>query len=259
MYVKTHKTHPITQKDSLFQLIDAYLPPLKEGSIFIITSKVISICEGSVLAKNPSMPKESLIQQSADAYLDLPAPHAVQLTIKNHMLIPSAGIDESNGNGMYILHPQNSQQSATAIWDYIRKRDKIREVGVLITDSHLIPMRRGTIGVALGWCGFKALYTYIGKTDCFGLPFTVTMVNILDALAATAVFCMGEGNEQTPFATLTDVPKVEFQTVPPTEEEVRGLSIPIEEDVYAPLLKNPHWVINSNELQFVKKTNEDSA
>ncbi len=42
------------------------------------------------------------------------------------------------------------------------------------------------------------------------------MVNILDALAVPAVFCMGEGNEQTPFSIISDEPKIEFQEDPPT-------------------------------------------
>ena len=30
----------------------------------------------------------------------------VSLTIKDHLLIPMAGVDESNGNGTYILWPR---------------------------------------------------------------------------------------------------------------------------------------------------------
>lgn len=245
MHVKVYKTERIVQGDSLFQVIDSYLPPVEEKCIVVITSKIISICEGSILAKDQLL-KSSLVQNHADKYLHLP-PDAVQLTIKNHRLIPTAGIDESNGNGMYVLHPKNSQRSAAAIWNHIRKRDKVHQVGILITDSHLTPMRRGTIGIALGWCGFKALYSYIGKSDCFGTRLAVTTVNILDALAASSVFCMGEGNEQTPFAVITDADKIEFQASPPTEEELHELSIPIEEDIYAPILKNLNWIVNRNQ------------
>lgn len=248
MHIKTYKTHRITTEDSLIGLVDAYIPSLKERSIVAITSKIISLCEGCVVEKSSVESKEALIRQSADAYLDLPneliAPHAIQITIKNNILIPSAGIDESNGNGIYILYPKNIQQSATAIWEHLRKRDNLQELGIVITDSHTTPMRRGVIGIGLSWCGFKSLYDYIGKPDCFGVPLQVTMKNNLDALAVAAVFCMGEANEQTPFAVVNDAPNIEFQSAPPTDAEVQSLVIPMEEDLYAPLLKNEYWVFN---------------
>ncbi len=248
MQIRTFKTHSITSKDSLFQIIDTYIPKLQEEEILVVTSKIISLCEGRVVPKNLGISKEELIRQSADAYLNIPSEsssHGIQLTIKNNILIPSAGIDESNGNGMYILYPENIQESATKIWEHIRNRDKIKALGILITDSHTTPMRRGVIGIGLGWCGFKPLYSYIGKPDCFDVPLRVTMVNILDALAVPAVFCMGEGNEQTPFALIANAPKIEFQQNPPPVEEINELSIPMTEDLYAPLLKNDQWIFNT--------------
>jgi F420-0:gamma-glutamyl ligase len=46
---------------------------------------------------------------------------------------------------------------------------------------------------------------------------------------------MGEGNEQTPFAIITHAPHIEFQSTPLTREEIKQISIPLEEDFYAPL------------------------
>ncbi len=244
MHIKTYKTHPVRVNDSLLTLIDTYLPPAQEKSIFVITSKIISLCEGSVVEKGNFFSKEALVRQSADAYLDdeNKRSHAIQLTIKNKILIPSAGIDESNGNGGYILYPKDIQRSAISIWEHVRKRDNLQDLGVLITDSHTTPMRRGVIGIGLGWCGFKPLYNYIGKPDCFGYTLRVTMSNHLDALAAAAVFCMGEGDEQTPFAMITGDVKVAFQSSPPTDGEIEEISIPMEEDIYAPLLENVRWI-----------------
>ena len=178
-----------------------------------------------------------MIRQSADAYLagNYPNPHAIQLTIKNNILIPSAGIDASNSNGNYIFYPKDIQRSATEIWSHLREKHKLKEVGVIISDSHTTPMRRGVLGIGLGWCGFKPLYNYVGKPDCFGRPLRVTQSNIVDAMAVSAVICMGEGNEQTPLAVITDAPKIEFQSQPPTNDELKSLIIPMEEDLYAPL------------------------
>jgi F420-0:gamma-glutamyl ligase len=65
----------------------------------------------------------------------------------------------------------------------------------------------------------------------------------LDALAAAAVFVMGEGDEQTPFAIIQDLPqKIVFLDRPPTVEEEQSIIIPMDEDLYAPLLCAAHWV-----------------
>jgi F420-0:gamma-glutamyl ligase len=58
---------------------------------------------------------------------------------------------------------------------------------------------------------------------------------------------MGEGNEQTPFAVITNAPKMEFQSMPPTDEEIQEIFIPMEEDLYAPLLKNAPWIFKQKE------------
>ena len=52
---------------------------------------------------------------------------------------------------------------------------------------------------------------------------------------------MGEGNEQTPIAVISDVPFVEFQDRNPTKEEIEELKINIDDDLYAPLLKSVNW------------------
>lgn len=249
MQIKTIKTHRITPKESLFQIFDTYVPSIQEQEIVMITSKIISLCEGRIVTKNSTISKETLIKQCADAYLSVQEkdnPYGIQLTIKNNMLIPSAGIDESNGNGWYILYPEDVQKSAVAIWEHLRMRDGIQHMGVVITDSHTTPMRRGVIGIGLGWCGFKPLYSYIGKPDCFGNPLKVTIMNILDALSVSSVFCMGEGGEQTPISIISNAPKIEFQNHPPTFEEIDRITIPMEEDLYAPLLKQGAWIFREN-------------
>ena len=240
MHIKTYRTHLIQANESLFEILDAYIPRLQEKEILVITSKIISILEGSFILKKEAPSKLELIKKSADAYLDTES--ISMLTIKNHLLIPAAGIDESNADELYILHPKNPQKSAEEIWRYLLKRDQRKEIGVLITDSHTTPLRRGVIGASLGWCGFRSLYNYIGKMDCFNVPLAVTQTNVVDSLAASAVFCMGEGNEQTPFALIQDLFQVEFNQKPPSSEELDFFYVKIKKDLYEPLFKSAHWV-----------------
>jgi len=240
------KTYLVKPGDPIEPLLDQCLVSVQEGMVVAITSKVISLCQRRVVSKQDVNNKYELIKKEADAYLkdSHSAPHGAHLTIKNHILIPSAGIDESNGENTYILYPHDIQGVALKIWRYLRGKHKVNSLGVLITDSHTTPLRKGVTGIALGWCGFQPLYSYVGQPDIFGRPLRVTQINILDALASTAVFVMGEGAEQTPMAILEDVPKIQFLPRPPSQEEEHSIFISLEEDIYAPLLKSNSWVWN---------------
>ena len=69
----------------------------------------------------------------------------------------------------------------------------------------------------------------------------MTQVNVAQALAAAAVLVMGEADEQTPLAVVSDVPFVQFQDEDPSEAELEGLRIALQDDVYAPLLESVAW------------------
>lgn len=80
-------------------------------------------------------------------------------------------------------------------------------------------MRRSVTGIALSWCGFAPLYSYIGKPDIYNQLLKVTHINILDSLAVSAVFPMGEGNEQITIAIITEAPHMTFLDRPPSKAE----------------------------------------
>lgn len=187
--------------------------------------------------------KFELVRQEADLYLegDYSQKYGVCLTIKNGILIPTAGIDESNSNDCYVLYPINIQDAVVSLWQALKSHYRINHLGIIITDSHTTPLRRGVTGIALGYCGFQPLYNYIGLPDIYGNALRMTQLNILDSLAAAAVFVMGEGDEQTPLALLTDIEKIVFQNESPTMDELKSLSISIEDDLYAPLINSVCW------------------
>ena len=128
--------------------------------------------------------------------------YGIDLTIKNNILIPNAGIDESNGAGYFILWPKDPYKSARQIHQYLKKRFKIKNIGIIITDSKTTPLRWGTTGTSLAHYGFLALNNYIGREDIFGRKLRFTRANIADGLAAAAVCAMGEGSEQTPLCLI---------------------------------------------------------
>ncbi len=237
--IRTPKVLP--QKSDFFLLLKKVLPRVREKSIVVVTSKIIALTEGRFVNKKNAR-KKDLIQAEAEYVVaDPEAKYGITLTIKNNLLIPTAGIDESNAKGTYVFWPKDPQKSVHAIRAFVKKEYRLRYVGVVITDSRTTPLRRGTVGAAIAHSGFAALNNYIGKPDVFGRPLLVTQANMMDALAAGAVAVMGEGNEQTPIAIIEDVPFVQFQDRNPTQKELAYVRINLEDDLYAPLLLKAKW------------------
>lgn len=237
MRIETVKTPKVRANDCLERILDC-IPVLHENSVIAVTSKIVSLCEGRTVCRTGT-DKRQLIINEADAVFDSEEnPYGIYLTLKNGILIPSAGIDESNAAGAYVLYPSDLWKSAEQIWTYLRTKRNLKKIGVVITDSHTSAMRRGVTGIALSWCGFLPLYSYIGEDDLFGRPLQATQTNTADALAVSAVFCMGEGAEQTPIAVITDIPRISFLDRKPDEEEKNSVFIEKDEDLYAPLLKD---------------------
>lgn len=238
--LKSPRIEP-NQAPKLTELLDKIVITLTEGSIVAVTSKIVAICEGRVVEVK-SVSKETLIEQEADRWLPRSlSRYDIVLTIKNNRLIPTAGIDESNSGGFYVLWPADAQASANQIRAYLQQRFSLKQVGVLITDSTTAPLRTGTTGIALAHSGFAALHNYIEMPDLFGRPLKVTKANLAEGLAAAAVLAMGEGNEGTPFVIISDLSRIDFQDRDPNADELAELAIDPDDDLYAPLLKNAPW------------------
>ncbi len=242
MHIQTLPTHKITTADhSLTDLLDQHLPTFADNSVLVITSKIVSIVQQRVRPIDAT-DRQALIEQEADRFLPPSVSrYRVTLTIKDQLLMPSAGIDESNADGNFVLWPVDVQQVANAIRTYLCARFAIQYAGVLITDSRPLPLRWGVTGVGVAHSGFRAINDLIGQADLFGRPLHMTKVNVMDGLAAAAVLAMGEGAEQTPLAVVTDLPAVHFQARNPTPEELQAMQIAPEDDLYAPLLTAVPW------------------
>ncbi|MBU4298556.1 coenzyme F420-0:L-glutamate ligase, partial [Patescibacteria group bacterium] len=214
---------------------------LKEKSIIVFTSKIISIWQGRCIKINLVKDKDVLIKKEAELYLErknVPKGYVV-LTIKNNTLIPTAGIDESNGNGYYILWPKNLFSTAKKIYKFIKKNYNLKEFGIIISDSHCVPLRVGTLGISLAYYGFEPLKDYRGKKDIFGRKFKISQLNLADSLSAAATLIMGEGREQTPIAIIEGLGFIKFKE--PDSVKSNPIKIAKEEDIYAPLLAAIKW------------------
>lgn len=124
------------------------------------------------------------------------------LTAKGGVISPNAGLDRSNiPSGQVVLLPLKPFETAEAIRQALQKRLRCR-LGVILSDSWLMPGRYGTIGIAIAAAGFQPIKDERGKMDLFGNPMAVTQIGVADSLAACAQVVMGERDEATPFALI---------------------------------------------------------
>lgn len=212
--------------------------------MLLITSKVVSIWQGRCVPKSEVPDKDALVIQEADKYLprECVPGNWLMHTIKNNIFIPTAGIDESNARDHYILWPQDPKITAKQLYDWVRETYGVRDVGIILTDSHTIPLRRGVLGISLSHYGLEPLKDYRDEQDLFGRGFQMTLTDVVDGLAAAAVVAMGEGAECTPLVLITDVPFVTFTDHPiVSDKPFSSFEIEEKEDLYYPLLSAVPW------------------
>ena len=195
----------------------------------MITQKIISLSERRVRKVINEREREELIKRESDFAMKT---KYTWLTIKDGAVMASAGVDESNADGKIILLPRDSFVSALRIRRALQKIYKVKKFGVLITDSRILPLRAGIVGVALGYAGFKGVRDYRGKKDIFGRVLKFSKTDVADSLATAAVLTMGEGAERRPLALITGAP-VEFVN----KVNRRELYIDPREDLYQPILE----------------------
>src|SRR5574341_1193621 len=97
------------------------------------------------------------------------------LAVKDGVIAPNAGIDRSNvQHGYAILHPREPFKVAEILrHEFLRHAGK--KVGIVITDSRLMPTRIGTIGIAIAVAGFEPVQDLRGTKDLFGNTLRVTL------------------------------------------------------------------------------------
>jgi len=232
--IKTRIVMP--PKDEIWDILDGL--DVKDGDVVFITSKILAIHQGRCVK---GVDKEALIKQECTHYLPYKhhAGFMVNLTVVDNILIPSAGIDESNADGHYILWPKDVDKLCTEIRRRLMKRHGLKNLGVVSTDSHTTPLRWGVTGITTGLAGVEPLRDLRGESDIFGRKMGVTKVNIIDALAGAAVLFMGEAAEQIPIVILRGYPSgrsanagIKFSDT----ASMKDFTIAPEDDLYSPLI-----------------------
>lgn len=216
---------------------------LQDGDVLAVSSKYAAIAAGRIyelddieasprarqLAEryNMSAAVAQLVLDEADHVFG-GISQGFLLTARGGIISPNAGLDRSNiPSGQVVLLPEDPFRGAEAICEALRQRLG-RHIGVILTDSWLLPGRYGTGGIALGAAGFKPIKDERGKDDLFGNPMAVTQVGVADSLAACAQVVMGERDQATPFALLRGA-DIELTSEPYTAAD---MSIPWQQCIY---------------------------
>jgi coenzyme F420-0:L-glutamate ligase/coenzyme F420-1:gamma-L-glutamate ligase len=214
---------PFELMPTLLDAIYASELQLQEGDMLAISSKYVAISEGRIVSLDDVQPDAKAYALAEQYHMDARIaqlvvdeaehifggiPMGYLLTWRQGVMSPNAGLDRSNiPSGQVVLLPADNYASAHAIRNAILEQLGVR-VGVILTDSWLVPGRLGTTGIALSAAGFKPVEDERGKADLFGNPMTVTQRGVADSLSVCAQMVMGERDEATPVALLrnTGVP-----------------------------------------------------
>ncbi len=226
MKITPIRTHIFKNGESLVAFVHSYLKKIPERSVIVVASKIVALSEGRVAEKSK---RDSLIKKESERAIKT---RHTWLTIKNGMIMASAGIDESNADGKLVLLPKDSFASAAALRKALRRIYRVKKLGVIISDSHIAPLRAGTTAHAIGYAGIKGIRDYRGTKDLFGRKMKISRTNVVDSIATAATLVVGEGNERTPLALVIGAPVECVERVNKNE-----LRIAPKDDMYWPVLQ----------------------
>ena len=153
------------EREDLPAFIVRHLPSVPEKTVVTVSSKLVCLWKGLSVPYESRAQKEALILRESSSALKTPL---AWLTLKEGMIMTNAGIDESNADGRLLLLPRDSYACARELRASLRQKWGVHHLGLIITDSMILPLRAGVIGAAVAYSGFKGVIDLRGKPDIFG-------------------------------------------------------------------------------------------
>lgn len=187
--------------------------PIRNGDIVVVTSKVVSKSEGRVYKlqdiKTSTMAEivaeetgkapqhVQAILGEAKRIIRLVGHHLITET-NNGFIVANSGVDVSNVDGgeSIVALPKEPDISARRLRTAFRRHGL--NVGVVVTDTHGRPFRRGDINIAIGAAGIAAIADLRGKWDLHGYRLRVKQIAVADELAGAAELATGSADEAIP-------------------------------------------------------------
>jgi len=192
--VRTRLFHP---GEPLVPFVREHIPVLHSGDVLAVTSKIVALSQQRVLAAG--FDKRGAIEAEAEETVETPW---CLLTRQGNDWCANAGVDESNADGRLVLLPAHPKEAAAAWRAELAAAFNVPDLAVILTDTRIVPLRQGAMGMALAWAGVEPIRDYRGQPDLFGRELKMTTANLVHALAAAAVLAMGEGAESIPLVVI---------------------------------------------------------
>lgn len=214
-----------TLKKEQFDLFESIVDDLKNaeitpqnGDVLVISSKYVANSQGRILEYEKVIPSldaeiigkkfhmkskmaEIILRESDKIFGGIPG---FVITSSDNIMAPNAGIDKSNTqSGTVVLYPNDPY----LVSEHLRRKFLLKyniHVGIIITDSRLMPGRVGTVGIAISCSGIEPTSDLRGEKDLYGNVLKVTFQAIADDLASIANLKMGEGSDVTPCVLIRD-------------------------------------------------------
>lgn len=206
--------------ETILDSLDKQKLELEDNDVLALASKIVSYSQGRIvklsevkpsvrakkLAKKFSLEPEFAEILICEAEKIYGGVEKAVLTLKDHVLTANAGIDKKNApSGSVVLWPENLMEWLETFRNNIR-HETCRHVAVLVVDSGLIPLRIGTVGLALAAAGFKPIREWRGKADLYGRTIMITRHAVADDMASSVHLLMGEATEKTPVVLVRQAP-----------------------------------------------------
>jgi len=187
--------------------------PIRNGDIVVVTSKAVSKAEGRIFrlqdVKTSTMAeivaeetgKEpqhvQTILGEAKRIIRLVGHHLITET-RTGLIVANSGVDLSNVDGgqSVVALPKEPDVSARRLRTAFRRHGL--NVGIIVTDTHGRPFRRGDINIAIGAAGITAIADLRGKRDLHGYRLRVKQIAVADELAGAAELATGSADEAVP-------------------------------------------------------------
>ncbi len=181
---------------------------IEDGDVLVVTQKVVSKAEGRIVDLASVTPSPFAERYAAMFEKDarqievvlgetkriVRMQHGVLICETHHGFIcANAGVDASNVEkaGTVCLLPVDCDTSARRIRAAVRSALGV-DVAVVISDTFGRPWREGHVNFAIGVAGIRPLIDYAGQRDPAGYELRVTMMAVVDELAAAAELVHGK-------------------------------------------------------------------
>ncbi len=200
---------------------------LRNGDVLVVGQKAVSKSEGRLIDIDQIQPSRRARKISTKTgkhpgFIEVVLresrkivrahKEAFIVTTRHGWTCLNGGVDKSNVQGpvTYALLPADPDASARRLRNRIRRLTG-RTVGVIISDTHSRPFRRGQVEETIGIAGLSPMVDYRGQLDLFGYQLRFKNVAVADELASAAELVMGQGREAVPAAIVRGLTRIVFR------------------------------------------------